>query len=151
MLEAGQWTRADEVLSEAVGGARAAGDRWVAADGAVALTHLRLFTSGVTHAAARSELADAVTVFREFGDEAGLARAIGLAGQLRMWAGEAAAAIEDLERAARYASAAGDRLQEIESLHYVLISAMHGPITVTSGLERAQQMRGRPSRLRSRS
>ena len=67
---------------------------------------------------------------------------IGLAGQLRMWAGEAAAAIEDLERAAWHASVSGDRLQEIESLHYVLICAMHGPITVTSGLERAEQMRG---------
>ena len=61
-------------------------------------------------------------VFQEFDDEAGLARALGLAGQLRMWAGEAAAAIEDLERAAQHARAAGDRLQEIESLHYVLIS-----------------------------
>ncbi len=142
LLEAGQWARADEVLSEAVSDARAAGDRWVAADGAVALTHLRLFTSGVTHSTAKSELADAVAVFREFGDEAGLARAIGLAGQLRMWAGEAAAAIEDLERAAWHASVSGDRLQEIESLHYVLICAMHGPITVTSGLERAEQMRG---------
>ena len=143
LLEAGQWARADEVLSEAVSDARAAADRWVAADGAVALTHLRLFTGGVTtHETAKIELADAVSVFREFGDEAGLARAIGLAGQLRMWAGEAAAAIEDLERAAWHASVSGDRLQEIESLHYVLICAMHGPITVTAGLERAERMRG---------
>ena len=36
----------------------------------------------------RSELADAVRVFEELGDEAGLARALGLAGQLRFWAGE---------------------------------------------------------------
>ena len=84
-----------------------------------------------------------VRVFQEFDDEAGLARALGLAGQLRMWSGEAAAAIEDLERAAQYARAAGDRLQEIESLHYVLISCVHGPITVTSGLERAELVRGR--------
>jgi class 3 adenylate cyclase/tetratricopeptide (TPR) repeat protein len=142
LLEAGRWVRADEVLSEAVRDARAAGDRRVAADGAVALTHLRLYTSATTHEIAKRELADAVSVFREFGDEAGLARALGLAGQLRMWAGESARAIEDLERAARHARTAGDRLQEIESLHYVLISSMHGPITVTAGLARAEQMRG---------
>ncbi|MDP9255239.1 MAG: AAA family ATPase [Actinomycetota bacterium] len=143
LFEAGQWDRADEVLSEAVSQARAAGDRRMAAEGNVALTHLRLFMgSAITHQMARSELADAVSVFQEFDDEAGLARALGLAGQLRMWAGEAAAAIEDLERAAQYARAAGDRLQEIESLHYVLISSVHGPITVTSGLERAELVGG---------
>jgi tetratricopeptide (TPR) repeat protein len=138
LFEAGQWERADAVLSEAVSEARAAGDRRMAAEGNVALTHLRLFLGSViSHEMARSELADAVRVFQEFDDEAGLARALGLAGQLRMWAGEAASAIEDLERAAQYARAAGDRLQEIESLHYVLISCVHGPITVTSALGRA--------------
>jgi tetratricopeptide (TPR) repeat protein len=142
LLEAGQWARAHEVLSEAVRDARAAGDRWVAADGAVTLTHLRLFKSETTHEEAKNELADAISVFREFEDEAGLGRALGLAGQLRMWAGEAVGAIEDLERAARHARTSGDRLQEIECLHYVLISSMHGPITVTAGLERAEQMRG---------
>ena len=142
LLEAGRWERAEEVLSEAVNGARAAGDRRLAADGAVALTHLHLYKSVTTHEIANRELADAVSVFREFGDEAGLARALGLAGQLRMWAGQAASAIEDLERAARHARTAGDRLQEIESLHYVLISSMHGPMTVTAGLARAEQMRG---------
>jgi class 3 adenylate cyclase/tetratricopeptide (TPR) repeat protein len=144
LFEAGQWERAEEVLSEAVSEARAAGDRRMAAEGHVALTHLRLFRGSViSHEMARSELADAVPVFQEFDDEAGLARALGLAGQLRMWAGEAAAAIEDLERAAQYARAAGDRLQEIESLHYVLISCVHGPITVASGLERAEVVGGR--------
>ena len=143
LFEAGQWDRADEVLSQAVSEARTAGDRRMAAEGNVALTHLRIFMgSAITHEMARSELADAVGVFQEFGDEGGLARALGLAGQLRMWSGQAAAAIEDLERAAQYARAAGDRLQEIESLHYVLISCVHGPITVASCLERAELVGG---------
>ena len=77
LQEAGQWDRADAVLSEAVEVALAAGERRVAADGAVALTHLRLFTDSTTsHERVRSELADAVRVFEEFGDEAGLARAL---------------------------------------------------------------------------
>jgi class 3 adenylate cyclase/tetratricopeptide (TPR) repeat protein len=143
LLEAGDWARSEEILTEALGEARAMGDRWVAADAAVAQTHLRLFTGpAMTHEMARQVLADAELVFREFGDEAGLARAIGLAAQLRMWSGEAAAAIEELERAARHAHTAGDRLQEIESLHYVLISAMHGPVSVKAGLERTDRMQG---------
>jgi tetratricopeptide (TPR) repeat protein len=144
LFEAGQWDRAQEVLSEAVSEARGADDRRMAAESNVALTHLRLFMgSAITHEMARSELADAVRVFQEFDDKAGLARALGLGGQLRMWAGEAAAAIEDLEQAAWHAREAGDRLQEIESLHYVLISCVHGPIPVTSGLERAELIGGR--------
>ena len=141
LFEAGQWDRADEVLSEAVQEARAAGDRRAAADGGVALTHLRLFTGATkTHEGARSELAEAVRVFEEFGDEAGLARALGLAGQLRFWAGGVIAATGDLERAAQHARAAGDRLQEIESLHYVLIALVNGPVAVTTCLERIEQI-----------
>ena len=143
LQEGGQWDRAAAVLTEVVELARAAGERGVAADGAVALTQLRLFTQATTsHEQVRSELADPVSVFEELGDEAGLARALGLAGQLRFWAGEAASAIEDLERAAQHAHNAGDRLQEIQSLGYVLIASVNGPTPVESALQRAEQMRG---------
>ena len=49
LFEAGQWDRAEEVLSEAVREARAAGDRRLAAEGDVALTHLRLFSGFRDH------------------------------------------------------------------------------------------------------
>jgi class 3 adenylate cyclase/tetratricopeptide (TPR) repeat protein len=140
--EAGQWDRAQAVLSEAVEVGLATGERTVVADGSVALTHLRLFTSTTSHEEARTELADAVRVYEELGDQAGLARALGLAGQLRFWAGEAASAIEDLERAAHHAHTAGDRLQEIHSLGYVVIAAVNGPMPVVEALARAEQMRG---------
>jgi class 3 adenylate cyclase/tetratricopeptide (TPR) repeat protein len=144
LQEAGQFDRADEVLSQAVEVGRAAGERRIAADAAVALTHLRLFTdSSSSHEQARSELADAILVFKELGDEAGQARALGLAGQLRFWSGEAASAIEDLERAAHHARNAGDRLQEIQSLNYVMLAAVNGPAPVVLALERVEQMRGR--------
>jgi class 3 adenylate cyclase/predicted ATPase len=143
LQEAGQLDRAAAVLSEAVERASSAGERRVAADGAVALTHLRLFTDSTTsHEQVRSELAAAVRVFEDLGDDAGLARTLGFAGQLRFWAGEAAAAIEDLEQAARHAHNAGDRLQEIESLGYALIASVNGPMPVESALQRAEQVRG---------
>jgi class 3 adenylate cyclase/tetratricopeptide (TPR) repeat protein len=143
LQEAGQFDRADAVLSGAVGVASSAGERGVAADGAVGLLHLRLFTDSTTsHERVRSDLADAVRVFEEFGDEAGLGRALSLAGQIRFWGGGAARAIEDLERGAHHARNAGDRLQEIQSLSYVLFAAVNGPMPVASALERAEQMRG---------
>jgi class 3 adenylate cyclase/tetratricopeptide (TPR) repeat protein len=143
LQEAGKWDRAEEVLSEAVEVGLATGERRVAADGAVALVHLRLFTGAIpSQEKAKRELANAVAVFEEFGDEAGQARAVGLVGQLKFWAGNAASAIEDLERAAHHAHNAGDRMQEIQSLGYVLIAAVNGPMPVASALERAEQMRG---------
>jgi class 3 adenylate cyclase/tetratricopeptide (TPR) repeat protein len=142
--EAGQWSQAETVLVEAVRLGESLGERRLTADASVALAHLRLFTDpSATHERSRGELADSVRVFEACGDEGGLARALGLAGQLRFWAGDSLAAVSDLERSAEYARAAGDRLQESQSLNYVLIASLHGPTPVSSALERAEQMRGR--------
>jgi tetratricopeptide (TPR) repeat protein len=142
--EAGQWDRAESVLSEALRLGRAAGERGLTADASVALTHLRIFSDhDTTHDRIRAELADPVRVFEELGDEAGLARALGLAGQLRFWAGDSIAAIEDLERAAHYARNAGDRPQEIASLAYVMIASLYGSTPAPVALQRAEQMRDR--------
>ena len=70
------------------------------------------------------ELQRVIHVFEELGDEAGLARALSLAGMLRYWRGEAAAATADLEQAASYARRVGDRAQEAESLQYVLMATL---------------------------
>jgi class 3 adenylate cyclase/tetratricopeptide (TPR) repeat protein len=143
LQEAGEWDRADEVLSEAVELARALADRRAVADSSVALLNLRIFTGVVTsHEEARVTLAEAVSVFEELGDEAGLAHTLGLGGQLRFWAGDAVGAIDDLEKAAQHARATGDRPQAFQSLHYVLIAAVNGTMTVADGLERVEQMRG---------
>ena len=142
--EAGEWDRAEAVLSEAVRIGEAMGERLMTADASIALTHLRLFSDTTTsHDRIRSELADPLLVFEEFGDEGGLGRALGLAGQLRFWAGDSLAAIDDLERSAQHARNAGDLLQESISLNYVLIASLHGSTPVTVALERAKQLRGR--------
>jgi ATP/maltotriose-dependent transcriptional regulator MalT len=116
----------------------------VASEAAVGLTHRKLFMEGMTsHDQVREELSEPVRVFEELGDEAGLARAIGLCGQLRFWAGQAAAAIEELERSAQHAQNAGDRMQEIQSLQYIVVASLHGPATVTEALNRCAEMRAR--------
>jgi class 3 adenylate cyclase/tetratricopeptide (TPR) repeat protein len=142
--DAGQWDRAEAVLLEALRIGRAMGERRLTADASVALTHLRIFADhDTTHDKIRAELAEPVSVFEELGDEAGLARALGLAGQLRFWSGDSIAAIEDLERAAQYARNAGDRLQEAASLSYVMLASLYGSTPVPVALQRAEQMRDR--------
>jgi tetratricopeptide (TPR) repeat protein len=80
-------------------------------------------------------------VFEELGDEAGLGRALGLDGQLRFWRGEAAAALELLERAAAHSESAGDRVQQTASLGYVLLVAEHGPTPAPAAIELADRTR----------
>jgi tetratricopeptide (TPR) repeat protein len=107
----------------------------------VALAHLEMFTDVLkTHDEVRDVLAEPLRVFGELGDEAGLARTLGLVGQLHFWAGHAAEAIVDLERAADHARRAGDREQESVSLGYVLIAAVHGPMPVEEALALCERM-----------
>jgi class 3 adenylate cyclase/tetratricopeptide (TPR) repeat protein len=144
LTDAGQMDRADSVLSEALERGRAAGERAVAADAVVALFYLRWFTEPETSYEEKArELEDAISVLSQLGDKAGLARALGLAGALRYAKGEAAAAIEELERAARYARQVGDRAQEGQSLGYALVSTAWGPTPVGEALERVEELRSR--------
>jgi class 3 adenylate cyclase/tetratricopeptide (TPR) repeat protein len=144
LTERGEFDRASAVLSEAVEAGTAAGDHGVAADASVALLFLRLHTDPESsHAKVRAGLDTAISVFEEVDDKAGLARALSVAGMLYFWRGESAVAIEELERAARYARDAGDRQQEIQSLGYTLSAAFYGSTPVAVALERVAGMRGR--------
>jgi class 3 adenylate cyclase/tetratricopeptide (TPR) repeat protein len=142
LMESGELERSDSVLSEAVEGGRAAGEQLVAADAAVALSYLRAHTvPEISDEEIAHELEGVIRVFEEFGDEAGLARALSLTGMLRFWRGETAAAIADLEQAANYARQVGDRVQEAESLQYLLMATLWGPTTVDEALERVEKIR----------
>jgi class 3 adenylate cyclase/tetratricopeptide (TPR) repeat protein len=142
LMELGQLERSDAVLSDTVESARAAGEQLAAADAAVALAYLRTHTRPeLSDAEVARELEGVIHVLRDLGDKAGLARALGLAGQLRHWRGEAAAAMGDLEQAVTYARDVGDRTQEATVLHYVLMAVLWGPTSVDEGLERVADIR----------
>jgi class 3 adenylate cyclase/predicted ATPase len=144
LVEAGEWERADAALSEAAETAKATGEEGVAADAAVALTYVRLHTDPESsHAKVRKELEAASRVFEQLGDEAGLGRALSVGGMLRLWRGDAAGAVEELERAARIAREAGDRAQEIQNLQFVLIAVLSGPMPVEPALELVDDIRNR--------
>jgi tetratricopeptide (TPR) repeat protein len=141
-FEAGEWDRADELFSEAIELGRAADDRRIVAHATLGRTFVNMLRGSFeSHDEIRDELAWPIAVFEEFGDESGLARAVGLAGQLRFWKGQAAAALEELERAAAHARNAGDRLQEVQCLQYVLLSSTNGPMPASGALARAARLR----------
>ena len=95
LREVGRPDEADAVLAQAVEQAGAIGERGIAADAGVALTDLRLHRTtqtGVSRQDALREVDAAVQDFEETNDDAGLGRALWLAGKLRFWHGDAAAA-----------------------------------------------------------
>jgi tetratricopeptide (TPR) repeat protein len=141
LMESGELERSDSVLSEAVERGRAAGEQLAAADATVALSYLRAHTvPEMSDEEVAHELEGVIHVFEEFGDESGLARALSLAGMLKYWRGEAAAAMSDLEQAASYARQVGDRVQEAESLQYLLMATLWGPTTVDEALGRVEEI-----------
>jgi hypothetical protein len=89
LREIGEMDRAASVLSEAVERGRAAGDRAVTADAMVALSDIRFHRATISRQELVRELENAIAVFEELGDDEGLARALGLSGNLRFWRGEA--------------------------------------------------------------
>ncbi len=143
LREAGEMERADCVLTDAVERGRAVGMRAVAADAAVSLSDLRFHRTahtGVKREDVLRELAAAIRVFEELGDEAGLGRALCFRGKVSFWAGDSAAAIEDLELAVKYSGAAGDEAQKAEGLQYVLTALYRGSIPVKAALERVAEI-----------
>jgi tetratricopeptide (TPR) repeat protein len=96
-----------------------------------------------SHADVQPDLDAAIEVFEELDDAAGLARALTFAGNLRMWSGDAAGAVEHLERAARSAFEAGDSAQGAESLRSKLTAALHGPAYVDEVREIVEDARAR--------
>jgi tetratricopeptide (TPR) repeat protein len=142
LMESGELERSDSVLSEAVESGRAAGEQLTAADAAVALAYLRAHTvPEMSDAEVAHELEGVIQVLEEFDDKAGLARALGLAGMLRYWQGEAAAAMAELEQAVGHARQVGDRTQEAAILNYLLLAILWGPTTVDEALERVEEIR----------
>ena len=151
LTELGQVERAQSVLAEAVETGRAAGERGAVADATAARCYLRFLTvpQEVDFEEMAREVADAIATFEQLGDEAGVARALTVAGILLFWRGEAAAAIEELERAAAYARRQGDEAQEVRSLRWALTAAFWGPIPTRGVLERIEQLRSLAKTYRS--
>ena len=141
LIQLGDTQHATSVLSQAVDRARATGEAAVAIDAAVALATLRLHTDPqIGQAAVRNQLDEAIPFFEQSGDQAALARALGVLGNLQFWTGDAAGAIRDLERSARLAREAAEWAQEVDSVQAVLMALLYGPAPVNQALARLEEL-----------
>ena len=123
-MESGELERSDSVLSEAVERGRAAGEALAAADAAVrARTPCPHGLAEWSDEQVAQELQGVIHVFEELGDEAGLARALSLAGMLRYWR-ERLPPQSQISSRPPATHAAGDRAQEAESLQCVLMATL---------------------------
>ena len=79
----------------------------------------------------------------EAGDDAALARATTLSGQLLFWRGQTEAALAEFERAEALARSAGDRAGEMECLRTIVSTMFHGASPVEAVLARIEAIGGR--------
>jgi class 3 adenylate cyclase/tetratricopeptide (TPR) repeat protein len=148
LREKGQLKRADTTLAEAIDLGKATDDQLAVAHATVALSELRLHTGRLSREEVLEEVDRAMHVFSDRIDKAGMARALTLRGKLEFWRGQAAAAYEELDRAARLADEAGERAGEAETLQYVMASMHRGPMPVVEALARFDELRPRAERNR---
>jgi class 3 adenylate cyclase/tetratricopeptide (TPR) repeat protein len=141
LRDATRMEEAEAVLAEAVDRARATGADLVDAHASLSLVDLRLHARTVARTQVLEEVARVTQIFREHGDEAGLASALVLAGRLNFWAGDVSTALGELEQAARHARNAGDRYQEADALGMVLAAVYYGPTRVDEAIRRVEDVR----------
>jgi tetratricopeptide (TPR) repeat protein len=141
LVDSGGWERAKAVLDEARERGCAMGDRRVVADAVLELSFLAVHTDlGVDFRQVEADLTRAARDFEELGDQVGVARALALAGRLPFWRGDTVASMQQEERAARHARAAGSRAQEIDALSALLFAMVDGPTPVAAIGERLAQV-----------
>ena len=134
LRDATRMDRAESVLAEAVELAQRASADPVGAHAALALVDLRFHATTATREDVLAEVERSTRIFHAHGDEAGLARALALAGRLNFWAGEIATAVAEFEQAAEHARNAGDPYQEADALQYLLAAVFYGPTPVEEAL-----------------
>jgi class 3 adenylate cyclase/tetratricopeptide (TPR) repeat protein len=131
--------RADAVLTEALEAARSTGDRILEARASTRRVLVRLLLDPqVRQDLSLQEAERWVGVFREAGDDAGLAESMRVVGTIHLWQGRAAVAEKDLEQAIAHARRAGDRRQEAEVLRWLAIVIAEGPTPADEGIRRLE-------------
>jgi predicted ATPase/class 3 adenylate cyclase len=145
LVETGDFARAEGSLDEAEHLAETAGDRAMVANSAI----LRLFLLQSTDPRrltedARVSAERLIGTLEELGDDAGVARAWRLVGDLHWARSHYAAADEALARAIRHARRAGDLREEAESLGRYVGSGAYGPAHVREVERRCEELLSSP-------
>jgi class 3 adenylate cyclase/tetratricopeptide (TPR) repeat protein len=141
LTDVGEWPRAEEVLTDAAEGAAASGDRRVEWHARVQVAWIR--TSRDPSRAWDELLAEtkqAIEVFEEVGDEAGLAKAWMLRGEMYNDLTEREEMESAAARVVEHASRAGDRREEALGVRLLGGAMIYGPTPVKEAVSRFEQI-----------
>ena len=141
LVEVGELTRADAVLTRASDAAARAGDRELEARAHLARlpAQLRLsYGEGPDDALQIAE--DALAVFTATHNELGLAEAWRRIGDVHWFASRWQARADALEEARQHARRAGDRREEAEIMASLGLSLLWGPSPATEAISRLQRL-----------
>jgi predicted ATPase/class 3 adenylate cyclase len=141
LVWAGEFGRAEAVLTEALAAASGAGDRRLETH--AALVHLQLQQlTGVDgwNGRAREAAERAVGAFEQLGDDRGLVLAWALLADVHMTTGQAARTVEELERAMVHAQRAGDSRRLVRCQMFLPSALAAGPTPVAEAVRRCQQL-----------
>ena len=141
LLEVGDFTRVQEVITEATDAAVARGDRRLEAQALVLGLWLQLFTDpeGWAEEAQRGA-ARAIEMFQQLDDERGLAKAWSLLGVFHLFTCRFGSAEEAWDQAARHAAAAGDERERLEALSWIPLVVWGGPTPVEAAIRRCDEV-----------
>jgi class 3 adenylate cyclase/tetratricopeptide (TPR) repeat protein len=141
LMESGDFPRADELLTEAVDEAVAAGDRGEESHARVVLLMLKESTDPQhLWQGAFGVLERVIAVFEELGDDRGLARSHRLLADLHWTRCRYAEADRALRRATEHASRAGAAWEEAESQGQRLGAGLYGPTPVADVVRRCEEI-----------
>jgi class 3 adenylate cyclase/tetratricopeptide (TPR) repeat protein len=133
--------RADSVLTEAIDGARATGDRRLEARAGVRRVFVRLLLDPqISQDRSLREAEGYLAQFEEWADDLGMAEAGRVIGTITFWQGRAGAAAEILERANVHAIRAQDRRQKAEILRWLALVTSEGPTPADEGIRRMEAL-----------
>ena len=144
-IEAGEFVKAETTLQEAEERAHIAGNELAVRRAMVARLRLRIWTGSVASAEMVAEAEAAVAAFDRLGDELGLARSWHLVGLFRFWGvGDSANGDDAFRRALVHARRAGARLEESQTLQWMLTNAWFGSTGAAEGIRRCQEVLEQP-------
>ena len=141
LMSSGDFSRAERVLTEALEGAQAVGDRRLELRTLIEREFFRVFTSSEESVEEIVAVADnAIPLLEELGDHLGLAKAWWLKSETHLSAGRWGARAENLERALEHARTAGDQSEQSSLGSQLALALYCGPTPVRQAIERCERL-----------
>jgi tetratricopeptide (TPR) repeat protein len=141
LLETGDFTRTEQVLTEASEAAAARQDRALAARAQLERSNMELSVERDTSIAdSLRQVKGAIATLEQAGDDAALARAWWVVGEMRWLRCEFAAAEEEMTRSLAHAERAGAEREVLRARTFLALAAIEGPRPVPEALRRCREV-----------